>query len=90
MSLLPREGPDRCPDCGGTNLLVGNFPLNCLTCGWNYLNKHPCRVCGGKSVSSVCGSGKFLYGCKDHPITPGEMNELVSGFANAILGKESA
>ena len=74
----------KCPDCGSTNLLVGNFPLSCMECGWSYLNTSPCRVCGGKSVSVASGGGDPLYGCVNHPITNREYAQIFSAFYNAI------
>lgn len=66
-----------CPKCGSSNVLVGNFLLRCLACGWHYLNKHPCRICGDESVACAGGKDEALYGCKQHPITENEMRSLV-------------
>jgi hypothetical protein len=55
--------------------MVGAFVLSCEACGWHYLNKNPCSVCGEKSVSSygsdnpATGRHVRLYGCKAHPVT---------------------
>lgn len=63
-----------CPNCRSSNVLVGAFVLECLSCGWHYLNKHPCTVCGKPSTSSYgSNDGKGgrveLYGCNEHPVT---------------------
>jgi hypothetical protein len=28
--------------------MTGNFPLNCLDCGWHYLNENPCGIGGDR------------------------------------------
>lgn len=73
-----------CPECGSTDVLVGNFLLQCFTCGWCYLNKYSCRMCGDKSVSAVGNSKEILYGCKDHPISAEERTRLFSEFVEAV------
>lgn len=73
---------DKCFECGSTNVTIGGSVLRCFACGWNYLNKYPCRICGGPSVSFAGYSpGKStLYGCKEHPITKDERRSLFSSF----------
>lgn len=58
-----------CPQCGSTNIWEGNFPLECIDCGWHHLNKHPCDECGAPSVSGMQVGGSAFYGCKEHRVT---------------------
>lgn len=73
-----------CPECGSSNVKIGNLPLECDDCGWNHLNQYPCRVCGGKSVSSASSGKVTLYGCKDHPVTYKELGESVLSFYHKL------
>lgn len=73
-----------CPKCSGDDVCVGNFVLSCLTCGWHYLNAHPCRVCGGPSVATMGGTGGAIYACRDHPFTAGDQRTMWAGFVAAI------
>lgn len=75
---------DKCPKCLSTNVLVGNRVLSCEACGWHYLNKYPCRVCGGPATGSVGGNGRAWYSCKLHPFTPEEMQTVFDGLVAAI------
>jgi hypothetical protein len=79
-----------CPKCGSEDLEIGNFPLRCCTCGWSYLNKHPCTQCGLPAVSVCSGSGgrgpSFIYyGCSAHPITPEIQAKCFEVLRGAIL-----
>jgi len=76
---------DQCPKCGSKNVWVGAFPLSCDDCGWNYLNKYPCDVCGGPSFSSY-GAGKlgemvYHHRCREHPLSDEERSALFKNFA---------
>lgn len=66
LNPLTYDG-DTCPKCDSTNICVGAFPLECLDCGWCYLNDRPCSTCGGPSFGVVGVGGKVVYGCKAHP-----------------------
>lgn len=85
--ILRLEG-FRCPDCGSDDLLIGSCPLQCYTCGWYHLNEYPCRICGGKSESSVYDGKVTLYGCKDHPISRGELNQVFRRFYRGLKAAE--
>ncbi len=63
---------DTCPRCGSDKVWVGAFVLSCETCGWHYLNRYPCRVCGQPSRNGGGINDDMLYGCADHPITDAE------------------
>lgn len=68
---------DRCPACYSTNVLVGSFVLECCACGWSYLNKYPCDVCGKPSTSAggykTQTEDRFWHRCGEHgdPTLPG-------------------
>lgn len=73
-----------CPKCGSDNVEVGNFPLNCLACGWSYLNKYPCRVCGAPATGAMGGNVESFYSCKAHPFTAEEIRRTFAGFVRAV------
>lgn len=79
---------DKCPECGSVDVLMGYFPLQCLTCGWSHLNLSPCRICGGESVSCVGSNEETLYGCKEHPVTDQERKRLFQNFSRSIVAME--
>lgn len=78
-----------CPTCGSDNTRTGAFVLECLTCGWHYLNANPCRVCGGpsRSVMSVVGvdGTRKRYGCAEHPLSKVEFREGMDAFAAVLV-----
>jgi len=71
MNLFTGEPQEyKCPSCGSEDVLVGAFLLSCCACGWSYMNKYPCTICGKPSFSS-CSMGEngneVYHGCKEHP-----------------------
>lgn len=79
---------DLCPKCGSANVAVGNFPLNCSDCGWSYLNKHPCEVCGAPSTSFTSALKEVHYRCSDHGLTTEENNGIMRRFFREVLNRQ--
>lgn len=74
---------DVCPQCQSPNVLVGAFVLSCCDCGWYYLHKHPCRVCGARAVGVLGCGNNVLYSCRAHPFTEDELRDVFRRFASA-------
>ena len=82
---------DRCPKCGSDNIMIGAFPLRCFACGWHYLNRHPCTVCGEPATSAVGYGKENYYGCPQHPPSEEVRAGMVRRFAADVFARtESA
>lgn len=76
---------DLCPKCGSENVAVGNFPLSCSDCGWSFLNKHPCDICGSPSTSFMSVCKEAYYRCSEHGLTDEERNSAMRRFFREVL-----
>ena len=72
---------DSCPKCESTNVMVGAFVLSCFACGWHYLNKYDCRVCGKPAFNATGCNGVIAYGCRDHPVSLAGVGRISREFS---------
>ncbi len=78
-----------CPKCNSSNTYIGAFVLECLDCKWHYLNKYPCRICQGPSIScygywNSIGDNETFYYCKEHPINDADYKYIANKFKSNL------
>lgn len=79
---------DVCPNCGSSNVAIGNVVLSCSDCDWSFLNKHPCGICGQPSYSFIRGGGEVHYRCLQHDMTEVETRGVFRRFFELLRNKK--